>query len=265
MSCRILLQVSISVKGESMNYYGENNGEVHFISLCEVMPSIGEVKAKRLADLNSNGEWERFEYDQGRSAYYGNRPVIFLKDGPDQPGTVGVWEWYARPNNNDTSKDYIDARFRPDIVPIEIIELRVGTTSEEIADALKKGIAGFERRTPKVFFAVRETKYMTGILCGEDMLQKTASLVRLSGNVKRVEEYFFMTSDFVYPENNKTYLKKLNPGKCHRSFLVKVFFATPKWRKLQSKNGECCISKREKVAVTFSGPGGAGRPLQTFC
>ena len=45
-----------------------------------------------------------------------------------------------------------------------------------------------------------------------------------------------------------------------------VFFARPFWKKLQSKNGQTCMSKRDKVA-RIPGTQGAGmNPLQTgYC
>ncbi len=42
-----------------------------------------------------------------------------------------------------------------------------------------------------------------------------------------------------------------------------VFFASPFWKKLQSKNGQPCMSKKDKVA-RIPGTHGAGmNPLQT--
>ena len=45
--------------------------------------------------------------------------------------------------------------------------------------------------------------------------------------------------------------------------LIGMFFASPFWKKLQSKNGQPCMSKKDKVA-RIPGTHGAGmNPLQT--
>lgn len=113
-----------------------------YTSLCEVSAPdyMGQVWLNRLADIRKNGSIEVFYEDENIPKYFGNRSRIFFKDGPNEAGTIGVWNWKSMPNNNDPSRDYVTSEFNSVVEPIEIIVVQECKTDIELIEKIKTGM-----------------------------------------------------------------------------------------------------------------------------
>lgn len=98
--------------------------DYQYVSLCEVVYSgyNNQKWLMRLADIKE-GILETFNCQEDQPKYFGNRNRLFLKDGPTEVKTVGVWKWNAGPNNSDPSKDFVQISFNREIMPAEVITI----------------------------------------------------------------------------------------------------------------------------------------------
>ena len=89
---------------------------------------------------------------------------MFYKDGPSNSGFVGIWTWSAIPNQNDTSKDYIQSWYNADIDAIEIVTIAKATSLDDLVGLLKEGIE-YKPHSRKIMYAFYASKgKYTGIL-----------------------------------------------------------------------------------------------------
>ena len=102
---------------------------------------------ERLADI-VNGEIVKPKIDPDEPKIFGNRITLYKKDGPDQEGYIGVWNWSAFYNISDSSKDYVEARFEPAINFIEVVNANITgqTSNNSIIAILKEGIISDEMK-----------------------------------------------------------------------------------------------------------------------
>ena len=102
---------------------------------------------QRLADI-VNGEIVKPKIDPDEPKIFGNRITLYKKDGPDQEGYIGIWNWSAFYNISDSSKDYVEARFEPAINFIEVVNANITgqTSNNSIIAILKEGIISDEMK-----------------------------------------------------------------------------------------------------------------------
>ena len=185
-----------------------------YISLCEVsQPDYnGQVWLNRLADIRKNGTIEVFYEDENMPNYFGNRTRIFFKDGPNESGTVGVWNWKSTPNNNDSSRDYVTSEFNSVVEPIEIIVIRECKTDRELIEKIKAGV-NVEMTSRRVIFAAYLSKAQyVGVLCRNSDLEQIGKLIRLNKKVISLPKYDISGRDLTHLSNGKMYYRSISIG-----------------------------------------------------
>lgn len=185
-----------------------------YTSLCEVSSPdyMGQVWLNRLADIRKNGTIEVFYEDENMPKYFGNRSRIFFKDGPNEAGTIGVWNWKSMPNNNDPSRDYVTSEFNSVVEPIEIIVVQECKTDIELIEKIKAGM-DVEITSRRVIFAAYLSKAQyVGILCRYSDLEQAGKLTRLNKKVISLPKYDISGRDVTHLSNGKTYYRSISIG-----------------------------------------------------
>lgn len=185
-----------------------------YISLCEVSEPdyTGQVWLNRLADIRKNGTIEVFYEDENMPKYFGNRSRIFFKDGPNEAGTIGVWNWKSTPNNNDSSRDYVTSEFNSAVEPIEIIVIQECKTDRELIEKIKAGV-DVEMTSRRVVFAAYLSKAQyVGVLCRYSDLEQVGSLTKLNKKVISLPKYDISGRDLTHLSNGKTYYRSISIG-----------------------------------------------------
>lgn len=183
-----------------------------YVSLCEVVVQEykHEIYLNRLADIKSNGSLEAFHVKEDIPKRFSNRSKIFFKDGPHEPGTIGVWNWSAIPNNNDPSRDYVIATFNPEIRPIEIIVIQNCKIVKKVLERLKVGFE-IETTSENIIFAANLNKgQFSGFLCRRHDFEQNGSQIKLKKNVISLPRYDFSRKDIIQLSNDKTYFNSIN-------------------------------------------------------
>ena len=185
-----------------------------YISLCEVSEPdyTGQVWLNRLADIRKNGTIEVFYEDVNMPKYFGNRSRIFFKDGPNEAGTIGVWNWKSIPNNNDPSRDYVTSEFNSAVEPIEIIVIQECKTDKELIEKIKAGV-DVEITSRRVVFAAYLSKAQyVGVLCRYSDLEQVGRLTKLNKKVISLPKYDISGRDLTHLSNGKTYYRSISIG-----------------------------------------------------
>lgn len=180
----------------------------------------GRIWLKRLADIDENGRIVSYDFDPDQPMVYDNRNKLFWKDGPTDEGHIGVWDWTAIPNQNDSEKDYIESHFDSRESPIVIIEVSKAYSIEDLVKYLKDGITA-TISTGRTMFSCR---VMSGryeaVLCDIGALNVEGSIVKLKPNVVSLDVYSF-GDNAIYTEKNLDFYKYMKVGEADRKILTK--------------------------------------------
>lgn len=134
-------------------------------SVCEVIQDYdGQKWLSRLADIR-NSQLERFHVADYLPKFFENRNRLYLKDGPNDVGRIGVWNWVATPRDTDPTKDFINASYVTNIAPIEIYELSNISSKEEFIDVIKQGIKVPSSGIETLYCMRVEKRKYAGIMC----------------------------------------------------------------------------------------------------
>lgn len=185
-----------------------------YISLCEVSEPdyIGQIWLNRLADIRKNGVIEVFYEDENMPKYFGNRSRIFFKDGPNETGTIGVWNWKSVPNNNDPSRDFVTSEFNSAAEPIEVIVVQECKTDKELIEKIKDGMDVEITSRRVIFAAYLSTAQYVGILCRYSDLEQTGKRTKLNKKVISLPKYNINRGDITHLSNGKTYYRSISIG-----------------------------------------------------
>lgn len=185
-----------------------------YISLCEVSEPdyMGQIWLNRLADIRKNGTIEVFYEEENMPKYFENRSRIFFKDGPNEAGKVGVWNWKSTPNNNDSSRDYVTSEFNPIVEPIEIITIQECKTDKELIEKIKAGVDVDITSCRVIFAAYLSKSQYVGILCRYSDLEQIGKLTKLNKKVISLPKYDISGRDITHLSNGKTYYRSINIG-----------------------------------------------------
>ena len=179
-----------------------------YISFCEVQPIDinGKQSNLRLADINRNGNISPFYENEDIPKRFGNRKKLFMKNGPSEPGAVGVWKWRAVPNIADPTRDFIESEFVPGVSPIKIIVPTSCKSVDELLEILKTGIEA-ELSTSKSLFSIYCTKgQYVGFLCHSHDFEQIGTKIKLVDTVMSLPRYEFSVKDTVrLPEGTLLY------------------------------------------------------------
>ena len=171
--------------------------EYPYTSLCQVyINSAGKLALYRLADIEQ-GQLTKFMRVEGIPAFFGNREKLFWREGPDEVGTIGVWQWNAVPNRSDPSTDYVTTRYISRRQAIEIIELPNCHSYADIAEYLvNQAIPRINDR--KLFFSTTAVEgRMVGLLCNPDDFDITNEFMRLKESVFLLPQFAMSISNTV--------------------------------------------------------------------
>lgn len=161
----------------------ERSEEFPHISIGQVWTdSNGKRWCRRYADIE-NRKMRRFIRNEEEPPYFGNREKLPVFDGPDTDGFLGIWNWKAVENYNDSNRDYVKTQYNSSIKYIEVVELAECHSCSDISEYLAgntfSGIAG-----SKILFGYRVTeREMSGLLCGTRELEVCNGCVRLKKEV----------------------------------------------------------------------------------
>lgn len=199
------------------------------VSLCEVYTDFtGSIWLNRYADIDNIGQIMAFHKNDFLPPYFSNRDKLYQKDGPNESGTYGVWNWSTVPNYNDPSKDYVITKFNPALIPIEIVMLPELSDINEVIGSLRSGYS-IKLQTGRVMFSVAngENQYI-GILCKSKDIMKNGSTISFSDSLIQVPVYEFSSTDIIKLENGKMFLNKIYAGIPSRIFRIKSLNAVVK-------------------------------------
>lgn len=187
--------------------------DYQYVSLCEVVYSgyNNQKWLMRLADIKE-GILETFNCQEDQPKYFGNRNRLFLKDGPTEVKTVGVWKWNAGPNNSDPSKDFVQISFNREIMPAEVITIPNCESSEQLLNSLKAGCTAEITAVRTIFAACLSKGQYIGFLCKKHDLEQDGSVVKLKKDVITIPFYNFEDKDVIQLSNGKVYFKRINIG-----------------------------------------------------
>lgn len=183
------------------------------ISLCGVISDYnGQKWLIRYADLNNNGRYYIFLKNEDVPPYFTNRDKIFYKDGPSNNGFYGIWTWFAVPNENDPSKDYILSRYNTNIDAIEIVTITEATTLDDLVDLLKEGIE-YKPHSRKIMFTLCASKEQyTGILCTAKEFNTVNGKTTISEDCIVVPVYEFAGDDIIPLGNGLSFYRNAFAG-----------------------------------------------------
>lgn len=187
--------------------------DYQYVSLCEVVYSEynNQKWLMRLADIKER-VLETFNCQEDQPKYFGNRSRLFLKDGPTEVKTVGVWNWYAEPNNSDSTKDFVHISFNREIMPVEVITIPNCEDSEQLLNSLKDGCTAEITAVRTIFAACLSKGQYIGFLCKKHDLEQDGSTVKLKKDVITIPFYNFEDKDVIQLSNGKVYFKRINIG-----------------------------------------------------
>ena len=181
-------------------------------SVCMVQPMDGyHTWMKRLADIAEDGTLHPFFQDAHEPSRYGNRDMLFRKDGPERTGVVGVWDWYAEPHRERHWEDYVHCRYVPGLSPIEIHVVSDCHDVDSLIARLKCGIA-FEPTVERFLLCCAQGSHLLGLLCAASDMTFVEDKLVLTDHVNFLPEYVFSRKDDILLTNERRYFKNLELG-----------------------------------------------------
>ncbi len=213
-------------------------------SLCGVVSDYnGQKWLIRYADLNSHGRYCIFLKNEDSPPYFTNRDKIFYKDGPSNSGFFGIWTWSAIPNQNDTSKDYIQSWYNADIDAIEIVTIAKATSLDDLVGLLKEGIE-YKPHSRKIMYAFYASKgKYTGILCTAKDFNTVNGKNTFSEDCIVAPVYEFVGDDIFRLDNGLCFYRKafvglpskLYPLKSPLDIVRNVVFSSISWNAYKTR------------------------------
>jgi|GEM_PF-2181421 len=183
------------------------NDEYPYSSICSVYTDYnGQSRLNRLFDIRDEKVLDDF------SETFPTYSRLYANDGPPVDGFVGIWNWRIIPNNNDPTKDYIDAVYNSESWPTEVILLGDCETSKDIITKLKTGITMQVLSTHMIFACKKEnSNEYIGLLCSSQELRSFGETVTIKDDVMSLSQYSFSQYDLI-TYKNRFFLKFLDIG-----------------------------------------------------
>ena len=188
-------------------------------SVCVVIEDEGQKWLRRLADVRDN-KLTKFYFNEDLPWYFANRNRLYLKDGPDSVGNIGVWHWIATPRDTDPSKDFIDAHFVDEISPIEIIDLHDINTQNQLIEAIKSGLPLTYSGIDAIYCARVERRKYAGVLCPERDFMSVGNSWIVKDEVTSLDLYEISFDDILSTEGHK-FLRSLRKPTAKQRIFIK--------------------------------------------
>lgn len=181
--------------------------EVNKTSVCEVTDTYYQgLMLTRLFDIEEDMLVRPELHDGPRK--FGNRKRLYKNDGPNDVGTVGVWNWTAIPNNNDPDKDYVTSKYQSQIKLIYAMILHGVSTHNQLINMLKRGIdVGLNDVTYTNLLVLyrNEVKEYEGVYCPAGALSERSHSAFLNSTVTLLETVIIDADDLLWIERNAIY------------------------------------------------------------
>lgn len=222
-----------AIETDNLNYlseYDDTNSSLlptaddkNIFSLCRVTASdyYGQKWLIRYADLNNDGTFHIFHKDETLPSQFTNRDKIFYKNGPSSDDFYGIWSWYATPNTNDPSKDYIFSNYYEEISPIEVIRIEDITNIDKLISLLKTGLECLTHSNKTMFAILSATGQYTGILCDNKNLTIDNEKALFTKDCNEICLYEFNENDIIQLDNGLCFLKTAFAGIPNRIYYLK--------------------------------------------
>lgn len=188
-----------------------------FVSLCYVEDCNGRKWLRRLADVK-DGSLCAPENSDPEGRYFENRERIFLdSDGPFDEGKIGIWQWFARPNQDEGSpgKDRVASLYMKGYGPVRVVVLPSTVNSlEEVAEQLKNGTVDTHPYFCSTLFCYQsERKQLTGVLCKANKFRIENKKAIICENVSTLPTYSICVDDiYNWDDKNLRFLRELQIG-----------------------------------------------------
>ena len=175
-------------------------------SLCKVEDTGERIWLIRLADY-SGDTLTACDIDPDRPKLFDNRDRLFQKDGPDEIGYIGVWDWKTVPSYSDPAKDYVESAYCPEVSPIEVIIFRGKDEIESLISDLQTGVT-VEPSVEKILFSIyKGSGNYVGVLCPTSNLVLSAGKVKLSERTYSLPQYEFKSQNMISIGERRYYRK----------------------------------------------------------
>ena len=229
-------------------------------SVCVVQPMNGyNTWMKRLADITAEGIVRPFFQNKNEPSCFDNRDMLYRKDGADQMGTVGVWDWYAEPNRERAWEDYVHCRHVQEIAPVEIYIVPSCYDVDDLISRLKDGIY-FEPSVDRFLLCCSHgnQKY-SGLLLSTSLTMHSDGKVMPADRVTFLPQYDFTQKDDVQLANERRYLNTIDPGiptakvpvkKIHEIVRSSVLNEIS-WKKLKARNATRDMQQKFKEFLSY--------------
>ena len=165
--------------------------------ICEVMPvnNFGNVMLKRIADIN-NGMIVYPQFYNDEPNIFDNREYLYLTNYSDfDDGYVGVWEWSATENYNNSNRDYVQTRFAPEFCPVEL-EIVEAKDLDEVVYMIRNGIDLYVE-SDEILIGFRQDKTYECIACKYNDLSQIGNKYILSATYNKLPIYKVHINDVV--------------------------------------------------------------------
>lgn len=181
----------------SDEYVQEDTSGFQHVSLGQIYRDYnGQAWINRLADI-VNGEIVPFVLDDSSPRYFSNRDRLFRKDGPEEDGSIGVWNWRADPNFSDPTKDYVTSKYSGNSKITEVIELPQCKNLTEISKLLTDWFGKKFTGEKVLFGCVAANGAMEGVLCTTENMEIRGERARLLGSVVVLPHYTISPTDII--------------------------------------------------------------------
>lgn len=187
-----------------------------FVSLCYVEDCNGHKWLRRLADVK-DGSLCAPEKSDPEGRYFENRERIFLDpDGPFDEGKIGIWQWFARPNQDERSpgKDRVESHYMKGYWPVRVVVLPSMVNSlEEVVEQLKNGTVDTHPYFCTTLFCYQsERKQLTGVLCKANKFRIENKKAIICENVSKLPTYSICVDDIYNWDDKLRFLRELQIG-----------------------------------------------------
>ena len=173
----------------------------------------GQPWINRIADI-VDGEIMPFYVDETEPRYFSNRDRLYWKNGPEEDGAIGIWNWKADVRDTDSTKDFITCEYNSNSKMIEIIEFAQCKTMGELVAVLVDGF-DVELTCNKMLFAFQNTNGVKeGLLCNSGELEESGKKTRLRSSVYMLPCFHIRNYDVIKIDQIRIY-HKMNLGTPH--------------------------------------------------
>lgn len=194
--------------------------EIERKSICRVnYDNEGKKWLLRIGDIE-NSVIEEFIFREDLPRVFDNRPRLFCKDGPEDEGTIGIWDWTAVPRDTDNEKDYVTAVYSVNEQPIEVFEIGSVSNESELISILREGITYSPCCEKVIFCFPTRNRYYSGFLCDRKKLYFDDNRCFLSEDVILLPLCDFAESD-IFRFQSKQFIKNINKRFSYKNRVVK--------------------------------------------